>query len=374
MKRIITPVILSSLFYAGYASATVLYDKDDNKVEIKGSLRLMLDGSSARAREDGTNKYKLEDESSRIGFRFERQIDEKLKALVYYEWGNDTQATEKKDDFNFTNRQAYGGLHYQGIGEIDFGRVTVPFESVHQSDYTYEWGNNGALYYGGKKIKRVGGGDNNYVKRISNTLKYMSDQYDGFRFGASYTLQDETNVNDINYAWSTAVYYDTTFNLHLRAGYAQQESNGSTESNADLGYYNVDPVKESIWGVSAKYDIPVWGLSFAIDYGGEKIEDGNTGDTNAYEPWGKTTHAKLFGLGTKWTFNDKQSVYATWAIRDGDEAADNYQETRTVLGTDYKFNKSVLVFLEYSSQNNRSNYDSDTKSDDKSALGLRYYF
>lgn len=72
MKRIITPIILSSLFYAGYASATVLYDKDDNKVEIKGSLRLMLDGSSARAREDGTNKYKLEDESSRIGFRFER--------------------------------------------------------------------------------------------------------------------------------------------------------------------------------------------------------------------------------------------------------------------------------------------------------------
>lgn len=35
MKKIITPVILSSLFYAGCASATVLYDKDDNKVEIK---------------------------------------------------------------------------------------------------------------------------------------------------------------------------------------------------------------------------------------------------------------------------------------------------------------------------------------------------
>lgn len=374
MKKIITPVILSSLFYAGCASATVLYDKDDNKVEIKGSLRLMMDGSSARAREEGTNKYKLEDESSRIGFRFERQIDEKLKALVYYEWGNDTQATEKKDDFNFTNRQAYGGIHYKGIGEFDFGRVTVPFESVHQSDYTYEFGNNGALYYGGKKTKRVGGGDNNYIKRISNTLKYMSDKYDGFRFGASYTLQDETNINDIDYAWSTAVYYDTTFNLHLRAGYAQQKANGSTDSNADSGYYDITPAKESIWGVSAKYDIPLWGLSFAVDYGGETIEDGNFGDTKGYTPYGDTTHAKLFGVGTKWTFNDKQSVYATWAIRDGDDAADNYQETRTVLGTDYKFNKSFIVWLEYSSQNNRSDYASDTKSDDKSALGVRYYF
>jgi outer membrane pore protein F/outer membrane pore protein E len=365
---------VSSLIYTGCAGAAVIYDQDDNKVELKGSLRLMLDGSTARAREDGTSQYKLDDESSRIGFRFERKIDEKLKALVYYEWGNDTQATESKDDTNLTNRQAYGGIHYDGIGEFDFGRVTVPFESVHQSDYTYEFGNNGALYYGGEKTKRVTGGDNNYIKRISNTLKYTSDKYNGFWFGASYTLQDESEINDIEYAWSTAVYYDTPVNIHLRAGLAQQKSNGSTDSNTDTGYFNISSAKEQTWGISAKYDIPVWNLSFAVDYGGESIEDGNAGESESYTPYGAKTHAKLFGLGTKWTFNDKQSAYATWAIRDGDEAADNYQETRTVVGTDYKFNKSFILWLEYSTQNNQSNIESDTKTDDKSALGLRYYF
>ena len=374
MNKIITAMTVSSLIYTGCAGAAVIYDQDDNKVELKGSLRLMLDGSTARAREDGTSQYKLDDESSRIGFRFERKIDEKLKALVYYEWGNDTQATESKDDTNLTNRQAYGGIHYDGIGEFDFGRVTVPFESVHQSDYTYEFGNNGALYYGGEKTKRVAGGDNNYIKRISNTLKYTSDKYNGFWFGASYTLQDESEINDIEYAWSTAVYYDTPVNLHLRAGLAQQKSNGSTDSNADTGYFNISSAKEQTWGISAKYDIPVWNLSFAVDYGGESIEDGNAGESKGYTPYGAKTHAKLFGLGTKWTFNDKQSAYATWAIRDGDEAADNYQETRTVVGTDYKFNKSFIIWLEYSTQNNQSNIESDTKTDDKSALGLRYYF
>ncbi|MDK9358909.1 porin [Lelliottia sp. V106_10] len=374
MNKIITAMTVSSLIYTGCAGAAVIYDQDDNKVELKGSLRLMLDGSTARAREDGTSQYKLDDESSRIGFRFERKIDEKLKALVYYEWGNDTQATESKDDTNLTNRQAYGGIHYDGIGEFDFGRVTVPFESVHQSDYTYEFGNNGALYYGGEKTKRVAGSDNNYIKRISNTLKYTSDKYNGFWFGASYTLQDESEINDIEYAWSTAVYYDTPVNLHLRAGLAQQKSNGSTDSNADTGYFNIPSAKEQTWGISAKYDIPVWGLSFAVDYGGESIEDGNSGESEGYTPYGAKTHAKLFGVGTKWSFNDKQSAYATWAIRDGDEAADNYQETRTVVGTDYKFNKTFILWLEYSTQNNRSNIESDTQTDDKSALGLRYYF
>lgn len=374
MNKIISAIAVSSLIYTGCAGATVIYNQDGNKIELKGSLRLMLDGSTARARDDGTSQYKLDDESSRIGFRFERQIDEKLKALVYYEWGNDTQATEGKDDTNLTNRQAYGGIHYDGIGEFDFGRVTVPFEAVHQSDYTYEWGNNGALYYGGKKTKRVAGGDNNYIKRISNTMKYTSDKYNGVWFGASYTLQDETDINDIEYAWSTAVYYDLPVNLHLRAGMAQQKSNGSTDSNADSGYLNIPSTKEQTWGMSAKYDIPVWGLSFAVDYGGESIKNGNSGESESYTPYGATTHAKLFGVGTKWSFNDKQSIYVTWAIRDGDAAADNYQETRTVAGTDYKFNKSFILWFEYSTQNNRSNDESDTKTDDKSALGLRYYF
>ncbi|EJE9589563.1 porin [Salmonella enterica] len=374
MKKTITAIAISSFIYTGFAGAAVIYDKDDSKIELKGSLRLMLDGSTARAREDGTNQYKLDDESSRIGFLFERKIDEKLKALVYYEWGNDTQAAEDKDDVNLTNRQSYGGIHYDGVGEFDFGRVSVPFDAVHQSDYTYEFANNGALYYGDKKTKRVAGGDNNYIKRISNTLKYTSDKYDGFWFGASYTFQDETAIDDINYAWSSAIFYDTPFNLHLRAGYAQQKSNGSTDSNADSGYFDIPSVTEDTWGLSAKYDIPAWNLSFAVDYGGETIENGNMGETEDYTPYGGTTHTKLFGVGTKWTVNDKQSVYAMWAIRDGDAAADNYQETRTVLGTDYKLAKSFLLWLEYSNQSNRSDIASDNSTDDKSALGLRYYF
>ncbi|AKE60088.1 porin [Citrobacter farmeri] len=374
MKKVITTLALASVIYSGCAAAAVIYDKDDNKIELKGSLRLMMDGSTARSREDGTNQYKLDDEASRIGFLFERKIDEKLKALVYYEWGNDTQATEGKDDFNLTNRQSYGGIHYDGFGEFDFGRVTVPFDAVHQSDFTYEYANNGPLYYADKKTKRVAGGDNNYIKRISNTLKYTSDKYNGVWFGASYTLQDETAVNDIDYAWSSAIFYDTPFNLYLRAGYAQQKSNGSTDANMESGYFDIPASKEDTWGLSAKYLIPVWNLSFAVDYGGETIENCNMGETENYTPYGGTTHAKLFGAGTKWSFNDKQSVYAMWAIRDGDAAADNYQETRTVLGTDYKFNPSFLLWLEYSHQSNLSDIEDDISTDDKSALGLRYYF
>ncbi|ELC2815973.1 porin [Salmonella enterica] len=374
MKKLTLSLLITTLFYTGYSGAAVLYNQDGRKVELKGSLRMMLDGHSTRSRVGGTNKYNLDDEGSRIGFSFQQQVNDKLNALVYYEWGNDTQATEDKDDFNFTNRQAYGGIHYKGIGEFDFGRVTVPFNDVHQSDYTYEFGNNGALYYGGKKIKRVAGGGNNYIKRISNTFKYMSDEYDGFRFGASYTLQDKTDINDINYAFSTAVYYDMPVNLHLRAGYAQQKSNGSTNANIGSKFNDILPAKESIWGISAKYDIPDKGLSFAVDYGGEKIDNGNEGVNHKYKPYGASPHAKLFGVGSRWAFNKKESVYATWAIRDGDDAADNYQETRTVLGTDYKFSKAFILWLEYSSQNNRSNSKSDKKTDDKTALGIRYFF
>ncbi|EEE9947828.1 porin [Salmonella enterica subsp. enterica serovar Uzaramo] len=373
MKKITLSLLIATLFYTGYSGAAVLYNQDGNKVNLRGSLRMMLDGHSARSRVGGTNKYNLDDEGSRIGFSFQRQINDKLNALVYYEFGNDTQSTDKKGDFYFTNRQAYGGIHYKGIGEFDFGRVTVPFNDVHQSDYSYEFGENGALYYGKKRLGRISGEGNNYLKRISNTLKYMSDSYNGFKIGASYTLQDKTDINDINYAFSTAIYYDTPANLHLRAGYTQQKSNGSTNAN-NSEFNNILSAKESIWGVSAKYDIPDKGLSFAVDYGGEKIGNGNEGVAHKYKPYGVSPHAKLFGVGSRWAFNEKESVYSTWAIRDGDDAANNYQETRTVLGTDYKFSKAFILWLEYSSQNNRSNRKSDKKTDDKTALGIRYYF
>ncbi|HHL1823820.1 TPA: porin, partial [Klebsiella pneumoniae] len=125
-----------------------------------------------------------------------------LSAIAYFEYGGDTQAAE--DNFHFDNRQSYGGLSYKGIGELDFGRVKSPFDYVHQSDYSYEYGSSGALYFGGGKIARVGGGDNNFIKRESNTIRFMSERWHGLKVATSYTMQTGTNINDIDNAWAMA--------------------------------------------------------------------------------------------------------------------------------------------------------------------------
>lgn len=176
-----------------------------------------------------------------------------------------------------------------------------PFDYVHQSDYSYEYGSSGALYFGGGKIARVGGGDNNFIKRESNTIRFMSERWHGLKVATSYTMQTGTNINDIDNAWAMALLYDSPRDLTLNAGIAQQTTNGSTDANVKSGYTDVKADKENIWGIGMKYNIPQINLSLALDYGGYQIKNGNKGSGKGYTAYQDTINVDLFGVGAKWT-------------------------------------------------------------------------
>ncbi|HBW8256153.1 TPA: porin [Klebsiella pneumoniae] len=379
-KRIIAGLI-TGLITANSQAVTLYENKEQGaKLDLTGSLRMMLENSSKRGRADGDSDSKLKDQGTRIGLKFKRGLGDQfesdswmknLSAIAYFEYGGDTQAAE--DNFHFDNRQSYGGLSYKGIGELDFGRVKSPFDYVHQSDYSYEYGSSGALYFGGGKIARVGGGDNNFIKRESNTIRFMSERWHGLKVATSYTMQTGTNINDIDNAWAMALLYDSPWDLTLNAGIAQQTTNGSTDANVKSGYTDVKADKENIWGIGMKYNIPQINLSLALDYGGYQIKNGNKGSSKGYTAYQDTINVDLFGAGAKWTW-DKWGIYGVYGLRDGDAAADNYQETRTIFGTDYTFNKQFILWLEYCNMTVDSDDADDRYSDDKIALGARYYF
>lgn len=132
-KRIIAG-LLAGLVSASSQAVTIYENKDQGaKVDITGSLRMMLENSSKRGRTDGDSDSKLKDQGTRIGLKFKRGLGDQfasdswvknLGAVAYFEYGGDTQAAE--DNFHFNNRQSYGGLSYKGVGELDFGRVKSP--------------------------------------------------------------------------------------------------------------------------------------------------------------------------------------------------------------------------------------------------------
>ncbi|EAM3347487.1 porin [Salmonella enterica] len=370
-KRILIGIIVGTAMMSAQASNVYDNKEKGTKVDITGSLRLMLEDSSKRGRTDGDSDSKLKDEGSRVGVKYVQRLTQEVDAIGYFEYGGDTQKAD--DNFTFNNRQSYGGLKFKDIGELDFGRVTSPFDYVHRSDYSYEYGNSGALYYGGGKIARVGGGDNNYIKRVSNTIKFMSQSWNGLQAGATYTMQTGTNVNDIKDAWTMGIFYKSPWNLQINAGIGHQTTNGSTDANAKYGYSDVNSAKEDIWGIGMRYDIPEINLSVGLDYGGYQIKDGNEGEDDDYAPYPDKIKAKLYGIGAKWTY-DQWGFYSVYGLRDGNEAADNYQETRTILGSDYAFNKLFKLWLEYTNLTASSDDPDDRVSDDKFALGLRYYF
>lgn len=373
MKRISCLTALPLLFFSGTAAAITLYDKQGTQLDFAGSIRLMFE--NAKKTKPGKNNTRIKDESSRFGIGISHRIDSDWRGFGYLEFGNDTQSAE--NDFKLDNRLGYVGLEWRGLGEIAIGRVLSPFDKVARSDYTYEYG--GVLDFGDKYIGRSTGssddGKNDFVGRVSDSVRIMSAEFAGFSAGATYTLQNGDAINEINNAYTLAAFFRRA-NLRVGAGYGVAQGNGERAKkprNYQGSKERVKAVKEDIWGIGAEYTFADLDLSLAVDYGRLRIRNGNRRSGDEYQKVNGVPKAELLGVGAKWDWG-RGNLYGGYYRQAGNQDANNWREQRYVIGADYELKKkTVITWVEFAHEE-KDDGQQDAFTNRLIGLGLRVYF
>ena len=89
-KRILIGIIAGTAMMSAQASNVYDNKEKGTKVDITGSLRLMLEDSSKRGRTDGDSDSKLKDEGSRVGVKYVQRLTQEVDAIGYFEYGGST--------------------------------------------------------------------------------------------------------------------------------------------------------------------------------------------------------------------------------------------------------------------------------------------
>ena len=142
MKKTLAALIVSAVA-ASAANAAVVYDNEGTKVELNGSLRLIMEKANGKETNQltgvttKTTNSALRNAGSRFGITVKHNLDNDFYALGRLEFRfNDT---ESRDQFGaLYTKRAYVGLGSKATGDITFGRqVTIADDLVQANDYEY---------------------------------------------------------------------------------------------------------------------------------------------------------------------------------------------------------------------------------------------
>jgi len=141
MKKTLAALIVSAVA-ASAANAAVVYDNEGTKVELGGSLRLIMEKADKKEYDAANHSTKkansaLRNAGSRFGVKVKHNLDNDFYALGNLELRFDDTASRDKFGGAYAKR-AYVGLGSQSVGEIKFGRqLTIADDLSQANDYEY---------------------------------------------------------------------------------------------------------------------------------------------------------------------------------------------------------------------------------------------
>lgn len=199
---------------------------------------------------------------SRFGLRGSEDLGGGLKAVYVLENGFNAQNGKLGQDGRLFGRQAYVGLSSAQFGTLTLGRQydsLVDFVSPLSAT---------SGTFGDTGFAHPFDNDNlNHSMRMSNAVKYTSNNYAGLKFGGLYALSNNNNFSN-NRAYSVGASY-TYGPLNVAAGYLQ--INGSNGSNAGAtGSGAVDTAETTFKGADG---------GFVLGAGSQRVAGGGLGYT-----------------------------------------------------------------------------------------------
>ena len=347
MKKTLAALIVSA-FAASAANAAVVYDNEGTKVELNGSLRLIMEKADKKvynAANQSTKKANsaLRNAGSRFGITVKHNLDNDFYALGRVEFRFDDTTSRDKFGGVYAKR-AYVGLGSKAIGELKFGRqVTIADDLVQANDYEY------GFIPKEEYIPTAGTG----------VVRYDYKGIEGLQLSANYNFGQTNNEKGkplnpgIKNAYAVGALY-TAGDLDARFAY------GHTNYETGASYkHRLDGFLASLG-----YKFGDFTLTGDFAYGHEKFDD-----------------AKLnkfyVAPGFAYQVLPASKVYGNYLYERVKGDSDKVKTHGFLLGADYQLHKQVVVFLE-GKYVTKKEYVADTyngKTKDRAiGVGMRVFF
>jgi len=347
MKKTLAALIVTA-FAASAANAAVVYDNEGTKVELNGSLRLIMEKADKKvynAANQSTKKANsaLRNAGSRFGITVKHNLDNDFYALGRLEFRFDD--TDSRDKFGrLYAKRAYVGLGSKATGDITFGRqVTIADELVQANDYEYGF------------IPKE-----EYIpKDGTGVVRYDYKGIEGLQLSANYNFGQKNNEKGkaldpaIKNAFGFGALY-TAGDLDARFAY------GHTSFETDASYkHRVDGFLASLG-----YKFGDFTLTGDFAYGHEKFDD-------------EKTNKFYVAPGFAYQVVPASKVYGNYLYERAKGESDKVKTHGFLLGADYKLHKQVVLFVEgkYVTAKKYTNDAYDGKVKDRAiGVGMRVFF
>lgn len=344
MKKTIVALAVAAVA-ATSANAAVVYNQDGTKLEVKGSVRLLLKKAKDK-------RVDLLNDGSRLEVAASHNLGEGLTALAYgrlnlgaSNFGEDAKSASVELS------RLYAGFKYDGVGTLTFGKQLTNGDDLGYAGYS----------------EKVDGLSQHVVDVGNKVIHFKSADFNGFTFGADYIFDDSSNkkttlpnsMNEVkdpnNRGYVLAAFYERKmddFGFGLQAGYSRVNTTEPAGKEDNKKAFTVAG------------ELSYSQFAFGVDY------------SRAKEHLSKTkTDTLLFGI--KYDLTDMAKLYAVAGKEKAKVDGKTSQKVNHFgLGMGYKLHANVQTFLEYGKTNTKK-YAANTvtKTKDHSVnLGLRIFF
>lgn len=347
MKKTLAALIVTA-FAASAANAAVVYDNEGTKVELNGSLRLIMEKADKKVYNVANQSTKkansaLRNAGSRFGITVKHNLDNDFYALGRLEFRFDD--TTSRDKFGrLYAKRAYVGLGSKATGDITFGRQLTIADDLSQA-VDYEYGFIPKSEY----IPTAGTGVVRYDYKGIEGLQLSAN----YNFGQTNDEKGNPLKPGIKNAYAVGALY-TVGDLDARLAY------GHTNFETGASYaHRLDGVLASLG-----YKFGDFTLTGDFGYGHEKLDDAKV---NKF----------YVSPGFAYQVVPASKVYGNYLYERAKGESDKVKTHGFLLGADYKLHKQVVLFVEgkYVTAKKYTNDAYDGKVKDRAiGVGMRVFF
>ena len=347
MKKTLAALIVSA-FAASAANAAVVYDNEGTKVELGGSLRLIMEKADKKEYDRANHSTKkansaLRNAGSRFGVKVKHNLDNDFYALGNLELRFDDTTSRDKFGGAYAKR-AYVGLGSQSVGEIKFGRqLTIADDLSQANDYEY------GFIPKGDYIPTSGTG----------VVRYDYKGIEGLQLSANYNFGQKNDEKGkaldpaIKNAFALGALY-TAGDLDARFAY------GHTNLETNATY------KHRVDGFLASLGYKFGDFKLTGDFGYAHVKK-DSDKTNKF----------YVSPGFAYQVTPMSQVYGNYLYERVKGEADKEKTHGFLLGADYKLHKQVVLFVEgkYATAKKYKNDSYTGKEKDRAiGVGMRVFF
>ncbi|MEQ5839394.1 hypothetical protein BWP39_05215 [Paraburkholderia acidicola] len=282
---------------------------------------------------------------SRWGLRGAEDLGGGLKAIFTLENGFNIANGKLGQGGREFGRQAFVGLASDQYGAVTLGRQ---YDSV--VDYLGPFSLTGTQY-GGTQFAHPFDNDNlNNSFRISNSVKFQSVNYAGFKFGALYGFSNDAGQFANNRAYSAGASYSWQ-GLNVGAAYLQLNGSGSLNTSGAVSDDSTFAAgRQQTWGAGANYSFgpatvgaiyTQTNLTQAVG-----ISAAQSGVTGGIGLGGTSARFQNFEVNGRYALTPALSLAGSWTYTKATLDGDRPHWNQFNLQTDYALSKRTDVYLQ----------------------------